>query len=80
MKRLCEVKEELRPAAVELVYSGGSAWARMSLDTLRCPRAGGHCDKSGPCLGMTPENRQTISKIQDRLFAAGFVRVEEIKR
>ena len=78
MKRLCEVTSELRPAVMKL-GEGGDADTVRQWASIRCPHRGG-CDKSAPhCDGYTPGNRQTISKLQDRLFQAGFVRVEEIE-
>lgn len=50
------------------------AWAG-----LRCPRSGGHCDPSKKCMGMHGENRLVIERIQDRLFQAGFVHIQETK-
>jgi len=75
-ERLCEVTSELRPAVLELGTRGDAEPLRMWAQ-LQCPSRGGHCDKAGPCRGFTPANRQAISELQDRLFQAGFVRVEE---
>lgn len=77
MKRLCEVSDELRDPVMKL-GEGGDARLVRTWASLRCPRAG-HCDPTQKCEGFTPQNRQTISKLEDRLFVAGFVRVEEIK-
>ena len=78
-QRLCEIKEEMLPATIEIVKRGGSAWARLAVDELRCPHAGG-CDKSARrCDGMTPENCQRIEEIKNVLWRHGFVRVEELR-
>jgi hypothetical protein len=74
MKRLCEVQAELRDPVMRLGEGGDAATVRQWA-SLRCPRAG-HCDPSKRCEGFTPSNRQVISEIQDRLFVAGFVRIE----
>jgi hypothetical protein len=73
-RRLCEVKDEIFPAAMELVRRDHDFYVRMSLDELRCPHAG-HCDKSKPkCDGMTPENLVKIEQIEDKLFSKGYYR------
>lgn len=71
MKRLCEIREELRLPVLEV----GDAKTIRSWDSLKCPRSGGHCDSSKPCLGMNSENLLKISRIEDRLFGAGFVHI-----
>lgn len=73
MKKLCEVKNELlRP-----VLQVGDAKTIRSLESLRCPHAG-DCDKSKPrCDGMTGPNLLTISRIQDAIFAKGFIHVDD---
>jgi hypothetical protein len=75
--RLCEVQAEMRPAVMRL-GEGGDAQTVRAWASLRCP-SGGHCDPSQRCTGFTPQNRQVISELQDRLFVAGFVRLEEIR-
>ncbi len=77
-QRLCEVKDELFPAAMELVKRGDFE-VRFQLDELRCTRGRDHCDPSEMCLGLHGETRQRIEEIKDRLFRAGFVRLEEIR-
>lgn len=79
-RRLCEVKEEMHGPLVQLVReAGGPLEIGHQWASLRCPFTN-HCDKTGPCRGFTPANRQRISEIEDRLFAAGFVHIEEMKR
>jgi len=63
---------------MELVRRGDFE-VRLRLDELRCPRGRDHCDPDQRCLGMHGENRQRIEEIKDRLFRAGFVRLEEIR-
>lgn len=75
--RLCEVSDEMRDPVLKLGEGGDAATVRQWA-SLRCPKRG-HCDPSERCSGFTPQNRQTISELQDRLFVAGFVRLEEIR-
>ena len=77
-QRLCKSKKRLFPAAMELVQRGDFS-VRFQLDELKCPRGRDHCDPREKCLGMHGENRQRIEEIKDRLFRAGFVRLEEIR-
>jgi hypothetical protein len=72
MKRLCEVKEELRLPVVE---SGDTETVR-SWAGLQCPHAG-KCDQSRPrCDGLTPANLLSISRIEDAIFTKGWVHVD----
>lgn len=77
-RRLCEVREEMR----EPVYRIGEresdgVTVLRKWNSLQCPFAG-HCDKSGPCRGFTPENNQILSELRDRLFVAGFTYIENV--
>jgi hypothetical protein len=68
VKRLCELKDELRLPVIQV----GDSQTIRSWDSLRCPHAGS-CDKSRPkCDGMTPTNLLTISRIEDSIFAKGY--------
>jgi hypothetical protein len=73
--RLCEVTAELRDPVMKLGERGDVGTVRQWA-SLRCPKRG-HCDPSQKCEGFTPQNRQTISQLKDRLFTAGFVHIEE---
>ncbi len=76
-QRLCEVVSEMRDPVMEL-GTHGDADTVLRWASLRCPRKG-HCDPSQRCQGFTPENRQNISELDDRLFRAGFIKVEELR-
>lgn len=79
MKRLCEVKDEMMTALVQIVQTqnGGKPLpVGHSISLLRCPSAN-HCDKTGPCKGFTSRNRQLISKIEDEFFVRGFLKEEQ---
>lgn len=76
MKRLCEVKDEMMGVLVQIVKQEGHALpVGHKISLLRCPFTN-HCDKSGPCRGFTPANRQRISEIDDEFFVRGFVKEE----
>jgi len=72
-KRLCEIKEEMHAPLVQLVAANGPQEIGHQWAMLKCPFTQ-HCDKTGPCRGFTPANRQRISEIEDRLFVAGFIK------
>ena len=77
--RLCEVSAEMRDPVMELGTHGDAETVRKWA-SLRCPHRE-HCDQSRPCQGFTPENRQAISELDDKLFSAGFVKIrQETKR
>jgi len=73
MKRLCEVKDELHFPVVE----AGDAATVRAWNSLQCPKGQQHCDKSQRCEGMRGQNLLTIASIEDKLFAKGFVHVNE---
>lgn len=76
MKRLCEVKDEMMTALVQIVkQEGGAVPVGHKISLLRCPFSQ-HCDKTGPCKGFTPTNRQRINEIEDELFVRGFIKEE----
>ena len=77
MKRLCQVKEEIFPAAVELVRRDHDFSVRLALDELMCPLGRDHCNPDRKCQGLTPENLQKISELKDVLFRHGFIQIEE---
>lgn len=78
MKRLCELKDEMMTALVQIVQTQNNGRALPvghSISLLRCPSAN-HCDRTGPCRGFTARNRQRISEIEDELFVRGFIKEE----
>jgi len=73
---LCEMRDEMRPAVLELGLHGDSKIVR-DWATLKCPHAGGCSKSAARCDGFTAENRLRIAELKDRLFVAGFVRITE---
>jgi len=80
-ERLCEVQDSMREAVMEIgLHARPPEGAKLVRQwaSLRCPHRGG-CNKSAPrCDGMTPENRQIISKLKDKLFMAGVVPEDQL--
>jgi hypothetical protein len=77
--RLCEVKNEMMTALVQIVQTENNGHALPvghSISLLRCPFSN-HCDKTGPCRGFTSRNRQLISEIEDEFFKRGFVKTQK---
>ncbi len=76
-ERLCQRKSALLDCMLKIVDETHHVPAvRMELDFLKCPN-GHHCDPTKPCVGFSAENRQRISKIEDKLFELGFMKEEQ---
>lgn len=73
MRRLCDVKNELHLPVVQV----GDAETVRAWASLQCPKGQQHCDKSRRCEGMRGQNLLTISKIEDAIFAKGFIHADD---
>lgn len=74
-RRLCEVRDELRPAIMRLGESGDAVTVRRWA-SLRCPRRD-HCNPDRACEGMSGQNLVTIARLEDKLFQHGFTKTEK---
>jgi len=78
-EKLCEIADELREPVMQVGMSERDGYKTVrKWASLRCPHRSG-CDKSAPrCDGMTPQNRQIISELKDRIFTFGFVAADQL--